>query len=461
MKLASTLPLAVSAALGAAGVLDALAAGWEVVNVALSTCGVGCLAGWTVMSHRGRARAGLVIVSVLGALAGVELTIRALSLEGWVSEPYVPEASQTFHHNYRPGDRFVRRPTPPDDFEPVENVINSLGMRGAESDVDRAQVMLIGDSFIQADEVEYEKTIGRVLERRLQATGDQVVSHGMGSWAPVLEWNWYLKVGRRFQPRVVFLFVFHNDVDPGYDKLSDPYYLRQATFGPDGRPERFDIGAPASPAHRALRRLRMAIFWRLARERLRGALLAIEADQGRAGPNRERPGLRSEEVDVLLDAPQEVFERQLAALGLAPATEGFWRLQRPLHLWPPQLLRNVELSEPVLRRFSEDVRADGGRLVLVFVPMGFQVGPSECSAARAMYGLAPDAQVRPRSGLQQWLEATARRHDIPWLDPTEGLRSAGLDAGTPSYLSYDCHWSERGHARMAEILAEWLETAGA
>src|SRR4030095_11674587 len=42
-----------------------------------------------------------------------------------------------------------------------------------------------------------------------------VGAHGVRGWSPLLEWNWYLKVGRRLKPRVVLLFFFWNDLWPG------------------------------------------------------------------------------------------------------------------------------------------------------------------------------------------------------------------------------------------------------
>jgi len=396
-------------------------------------------------------RAALLIVSTILAVGIGEAVLRTVPIAWFYSAGYMYDMSEEFHHSYRPGDDFVRRPQPPDDFSPVENRVNSFAMRGPEPTAGPVRALLLGDSFIQATAVQYESTAGQLLERRLREHDPHavVLSHGIGSWSPLLEWNWYLKVGHQFHARDVFLFVFHNDFDPQYEGLSDVYYLKQAVFGPDGRPERFNV-ASGSPIWRTLRRLRLAALWRLLKLRLENAQSPSSAESGGARL------LDAQTITQWLDAPQNVFEERLAQLGLPSTWEGFWRLQRPLRLWPTQLRQSVDLSESVITRFAEDVARDHGQLVLVYVPMGMQVGPRECSASRDLYGVGPNAVIEPRSGIQEWLEAMALKHRIEWLDPTDQLRAASAAAERPMYLAYDCHWSPTGHERIATILADWL-----
>jgi len=405
---------------------------------------------------KGLARAGLLLASVAVALAIAEMALRMVPLEWLNSEGYIPEVSEAFHHNYQPGDAFITRPaSPADDLSPITNRINSLGMRGPEPATGDVRALLIGDSFIQADEVAYERTAARMLERRLREYDPDalVVSHGMGSWSPLLEWNWYLKIGHEFGARTVFLFVFYNDFDPQSPGWSDAYYLTQTVFGSDGRPEHFDVDA-GSLVRRSLRRLRLAAL------RRRWIFLREQGEvQSPLASDAGRHLFDSEDIAAMLAAPQDLFNESLAALRLAAAYEGFWRLQRPLRQWPQELRKSVDLSEAVITRFAEDVERDGGLLTLVYVPVGFQVGEHECSASRSFYGIAPGAVVTQFSGVQEWLEGVAMRHGVPWLDLTDRLRVASSGSPHPLYMPYDCHWSQHGHEHVANILADWIEAA--
>jgi hypothetical protein len=64
----------------------------------------------------------------------------------------------------------------------------------------------------------------------------------MRGWSPLLEWNWYLKVGRTLHPRLVMLFFFWNDLWPvGTEAATFSAVLR-----PDGRPLYFDVPVDAN-----------------------------------------------------------------------------------------------------------------------------------------------------------------------------------------------------------------------
>ena len=59
----------------------------------------------------------------------------------------------------------------------------------------------------------------------------------MRGWSPLLEWNWYLRVGRTLHPRTVILFFFWNDLWT----VSDEVTTFSARVGSDGRPREFDL----------------------------------------------------------------------------------------------------------------------------------------------------------------------------------------------------------------------------
>src|SRR5262249_38897530 len=83
----------------------------------------------------------------------------------------------------------------------------------------------------------------RTLTPRLQdalkerSIPQTVAGFGMRGWSPLLEWNWYLKIGRTLHPRVVVLCFFWNDLWPSGTEVS----TFRAITRPDGRPDHFDV----------------------------------------------------------------------------------------------------------------------------------------------------------------------------------------------------------------------------
>lgn len=419
----------------------------------------------------------LAVVSSLVTLSLVEVGLRMTDAYQRLSGDYNFDMNTQFHHSYRPHQSGLRYPSVYDDFPPVLFEVNSLGMRGPEPEPRPNTVLFIGDSYMQALQVDFQDTAGQIVQSHLRGRGRDiaVLSQGVGSWSPLLEWNWYLKIGRRFHPREVFVFTGYNDYDPYY-RFSDTYYLESVNFDAQGRPESFRLPNFSSFAHRWLRELQTAMFLRFSWLRLKAAWSG-EDHQAVVGPHasnkplsddeaktliRRQLGNRSflgdREVESLLALPDPAFEEGLDALGIREAwARGFWRLQRPLRLWPEAQRAAVERSETILRRFAEDVARDGGKLVLVYVPAPYQVGPSECALGRYHYGIEDGVVVSETSGIQEWLAMRSAEIGVTFLDPTESMRRATIgDGAGPFYTRYDCHWSKAGHRHMAAFLFDRL-----
>jgi hypothetical protein len=325
-------------------------------------------------------------------------------------------------------------------------------------------LLLLGDSMIEARQLPWEETLGPKLRGafRARSADFNVVAHGMRGWSPLLEWNWYLKVGRRLQPRTVLLFFFWNDLWA----LGDEVQTFQAVLRPDGRPDHFAV--PVDPGwvwYKHVRAVRVAevMLQRVGLTAVKRTLSMIGARN--AGRDLEgakdtarrmaRDGLlTSGDIDALLTRPVTQLDGRLGAI----VWTKFWPGIRPFALWTDAQRRAAAATETKLRRFAEDVAADGGRLVLVFVPNAYQISSRECAVARYLDGFQDDRLLPPDSGLQEWLRGVSSRHGIELLDPSDAMRehSRKQSPGAPTlYLRADCHWSASGHQFMAEYLADW------
>lgn len=410
----------------------------------------------------------VVVTTMLGLAVG-EGAVRLLEIGGRVEEVDRRDQARQFYSLTPPGSAFINRPKPLDEFAPALIEINSLGMRGPELSQRAADVLLIGDSFVEARQLPWERAIGARLQDavRVRRLPLQVVSHGMRGWSTLLEWNWYIKAGRQLHPRDVFLFFFWNDL---WTSGTEQATFR-AVMTPSGRPGYFDVPVDHWAIwykHSRLVRVTEAV-WQQAGLRdlkrafagvgagtLSSAVLDLAAAQNLARTLAPGPAWTPAEVAALLTQPLEALPPGLRAA----AEADFWPGLRPREVWTDAQQRAATIAAEELNRFAEDVSADGGRLTVVYVPNPYQVHPSECAVGRLLERLGPDTVLPPTSGIQRWLEDAARSAGITFLDPTTDMRAFDqaqpAEAFVPLYLRADCHWSPRGHQFVADYLGDFL-----
>lgn len=403
--------------------------------------------------------------AALLALAVGEIAVRVLQIGQNVREVDSREIAREFYSMTPPGSAFVNQPKALDEFGPAFIEINSRGIRGPEIEDTKADWLLIGDSMIEARQLPWEQTIGARLREAVRARSlpIRVVSHGMRGWSPLLEWNWYLKVGRKFAPRTVFVFFFWNDLWTVGDEIS----TFRAALSPDGRPDHFDVLVESKwiwYKHVRLMRLTEDVWQRGGVAQLRRAFSTMagrnlsSGSLDTAGAQRlarsvSDPPLTAAQREAVLTKQEHELDPGLQAL----ARTNFWPSIRPWTLWTPRQRAAAGRTELELQRFAEDVASDGARFVLVFVPNPMQVGPQECSVGRLFDRVDNGIVLPPESGLQTWLHMIAERHGFELLDPSAAMR-AHVQTQTASdvlYLRADCHWAAAGHQFMADYLVDW------
>jgi hypothetical protein len=409
----------------------------------------------------------VAFAGTLAALASAELAVRLLDIGRNVQEVDRKDLAREFYSLTPPRSAFVNQPKALDEFGPAFIEINSLGIRGPEIPEGRTDWLLIGDSMIEARQLPWEQTIGAKLQDALRSRSLplRVVSHGMRGWSPLLEWNWYLKVGRRLQPRVVLLFFFWNDLWTAGDEAT----TFRAVLRPDGRPDHFDVVVEPGwiwYTHVRLMRIAEDVWHRASLTQVRrafstmasGTLSATSLDSGsadRLARSLADPPLSASAREALLTRREDELDPELQGL----ARGSLWPRVRPFHLWTEGQLEAARRTELELQRFAEDVAADGARFVLVFVPNPMQIGPEECSVGRLFDRIDTGVTLPPDSGIQTFLRMVADRHGFEFLDPSDAMRArvqAEHGRGAPPlYLRADCHWSARGHQFMADYLVDW------
>jgi len=379
----------------------------------------------------------LVLASLAFGLLVLELGLRIVLAgrggdEDGAAQQYL-EFDERLGWRKRPGAQALFRRK-----EYVQSIqINSLGQRDRERVYDKAlgtfRILALGDSYLEGYTVPLESTTTQLLERRLSRPGCavQVLNAGTAGYSTDQEYLFFENEGWRYEPNVVALFFYYNDIQP---TLHDAYYGR-------AKPQFVVEDGPL----------------RLKRERLPSP-----------GPPKLRPPApaRERSRSVLLDWLEERLRRgqprlynRLAALGLGS----------PILADPPRNDLGVYRREPpswvepawihvgrILGALKTEAEARGARLLIVYVPNPMEVSERSRDLTRLAYGMSDSEWDTGR--VQRRLAKIAAREGIALVDLTSALRAVDGPLSGP-YLLIDRHWNALGHKTAALELERRLREA--
>jgi hypothetical protein len=391
------------------------------------------------LSHRAvwALRLGLIVGAVLLPVLALEIAFR-------VAGPFVPG-------NYDTGIRLVRHPVyghyhPPDHQLWIQRDeftshirTNAAGQRGRSIPVEKPsgtyRILVLGDSFVEAEQVdEHERFIAR-LEAQLNQDGGQtryeVLDGGCGGWGTAQELLYLREQGLAYQPDLVLLaFFVGNDVGDNSIELQldgrreaalKPYYVQND----DGSLELLHPSPPPpTVAEQLANVLRLhstaynffesGVLRKLGRDDLLAAWRTLDA--------LERPRYQG----------NQVYRTRLT---------DDWRTG-----W--------QITEGLLGMVHDEASRHGSQFGLVLIPTRAQVSD------RAWRGIAGGDGGR-RAGLDRTfpnsqLQQIADRIDAPLLDLVPDLRAANSQDQSSLYYERDQHWTAAGHAVAAQAIVRFL-----
>jgi lysophospholipase L1-like esterase len=288
---------------------------------------------------------------------------------------------------------------------------NSLGMNDVEHSRERVpgvvRVLVLGDSYVEANQVPPEQHFARRLEALAAAAGErvEVIAMGASNQGQSHQLANYVALGRAYDPDVVVTFFCVNDpwnnlsLDPAHDGLA------LYTVGADGRLLYALAGRPEiapTPAQIAKHEAKLrGGGWSTLRRLLRRAYDLYTTDE------RSRMAAR------------------MAALYHLPPDAG------------PAVREDEErMFELLVTRLREEVvTRDGRRLVAAIVS-------GEVDATRG------DALL----GFMSWATRAFGKEGVPLLDlDTQFRERARVEGVRPSWPD-NPHWNETGHRWVAETL---------
>jgi hypothetical protein len=295
----------------------------------------------------------------------------------------------------------------------------------------KGRVLCLGDSFVLGYTVGRDDLFVDLLERLWQAEGRplDVVNGGTEGWSTDQEVVWLERHGLEFQPDLVLLFPYENDL----------YWNGELAYGRYPKP-RFSTAGPREPI--ALRDPGPQAWHE--RTALGGFVAASSQARTRWSPDGRRE-----------------LEREWAA---------YWRE-------PPEFLAQALLrTRAALARAKELCDARDARLVVVPIPGKAAVVPAARaaledavlgrSALAQLLGRAPSAAPELEPGaawsadvpVERYL-ALARELGIESLDARPALRAAA-ERGEALYFERDWHLDPSGNRALAAFLHGEIDRAG-
>ncbi len=299
------------------------------------------------------------------------------------------------------GDCVVWLGARPDRDYPYDLRYDARGYRN-ERAFERADVAVVGDSFVEAALLPVGELFTTQLEKRLDVT---VANLGVGGYGPQQELIVLRRHALPLEPRLVYwLFFEGND-------LADA-----ARFEQDRREMAATIELKAGHVVRSLTASLVG---------LAGCLVAPRARQDDARARQQSGTLTSEGAD---HGKRLYFP--YPAQPLAPAD-----------------LAALTLVEGLLRDAEQSTKDAGAQLVLVFVPEKFRIYGDQCA-----YAADATASHWQCSDLPARMAAFAKTVGIDYFDLTPALQEQAR-RGPLLYFVDDGHWNGAGHELVARELA--------
>jgi hypothetical protein len=378
------------------------------------------------------------MVSILARRAilvtlGLALPILVLEAALRIFGPVVPgnyetgvwaEGHQVVGHYHIPGaSAWIREP----EFT-THLRFNRFGLRGPDANSETAlstrRVLLLGDSFLEAKQVQEYEALPDRLEAWLtdrQAPATEMLNAGTFDWSQVHEHLLLQHAGPGLRPNLVIQFIYvGNDIGDVW---------------PRSRGEMRELERPVATVDDD-GRLQFPEWRRRVPEQ--GDLLLGEL-------SRRSTVFRAYETGVV----DKLRYRERDGQGIEGQMLELFRFKET-----PQETRAWKTVEALLLATRDEAERQGAAYALVIVPGKWQVHREDWQALLAARD-EPDDDRWVLRGPNRRLAQLAEAHQIPVLDLLPTMRDAA-EAGRRLYFSVDVHWNAAGHEVAAGTVGEFL-----
>lgn len=299
---------------------------------------------------------------------------------------------------------------------------NSIGMRDREHAVEKTagvyRVLLFGDSFMEALQVDFEESFPSLLEQGLSRRMDrpvEVVSVAVSGWGTDDELRYLTSYGLDWRPDlVVVAMTLHNDIS---DNLREVWYAAEN-------------GVLVERPHAKASFLRYKVI------ELKG-YLATRLQTYQLW-RKVRHGREMKQTGAQL-------ESHIVQLFREPT--------------PERIASGYAFTGMLLARMQEVTQASGGHVALVLLPLRVQLTNQSFDAFVRAAGAT--AAEMPAGKPQRVMTEMADSLGMPVVDLLPAFRGWVAGGGADPYLERDGHWNTTGHRVASTAAVEGLIQAGA
>jgi hypothetical protein len=367
-------------------------------------------------------------VAVVASLLLGELLLRALG----ISYPVYHWTDPILGVAHIPGAKGGR---PTEGGRWVE--INRDGLRGPEAALERPagtfRVALLGDSFIEAFEVPYHKTVGEVIARRLSSLRGgpvEVLNFGHGGYGTAQELLTLKHKVWKYSPDLVLLAVTAaNDISDNSRRLKRidyiPYYVFQ------------DTNLVLDAAYLESKGYRNRTLW------TRRMLGVVQHSRLAQLVNRVRHLRRRS-------------ERQQPSPNVAPGDEAGLRNEVGMPPTAPEWQEAWRVTEGLLRVMRDECRRKNTPFAIFTVTRGIQVTPRRETKEAFLSRLGAKDLYYPERRLTEF----GKREGVPVLTLAPAMAKQAEERQIFFHAHGDSlgigHWNEEGHRAAGDLIAPWL-----
>ncbi len=354
--------------------------------------------------------------------------------------------SSDFHHMYQPNSSGYRYPDANDEFDKILITTNELGMRGPSIPLEKKEkrVLVLGDSFIHADEIPYKKTVGQVLQSKFNKKDYLIMQQGYSSWSPIVELNFLIKTYDKLKPDKVFLFLTTNDFYDNHFSASDIMYSKHTIFDEKGFPLKFNMSSGSEN-----------IKLKISQNNLVRSIINLIKK-----PFECKKNITQQNINYLINLNNYTKESALKVLGSDTylSLENMIRLSRPYEKWDKENERIVNLALKNVNKINKFLKKRNASLTLLLIPMGWNVYPDETIIGKkSRFYCFDEDLILPDTGITSKLKDFAFENKIDYI-PLRDLMISFREENPNKklYLQSDGHLNEEGHNLLGEILYHYL-----
>ncbi len=333
-----------------------------------------------------------------------------------VTESEYRQADFELHHSFVPGSKgcSIAREWN------VPYVINSDGLRDREYSKQPSpgsfRILVLGDSFTEGYGVTSEKSFSKILEEKLNNSGNggyDVINAGVASYSPLLEYLYLVKKGLALNPSAVLLFYDFGDLK------DDAEYEATTFFDSSGKP----VKCVPYKRVRVLGKNRLEKFF------IRHSRFYLYLEN------------RINKVLFKTKMPESIkkFEK-------VPSTDRYIAFRENKDAVVDSLWKT---NKNYLGLICDLLKEKGIKLILVSYPYAIEVSEGEWMSGRVLDGFDAE-RVYDQPKVAEYLKAFGEENNIVFINLYEDFRS--YDGTLPLYYDFDGHFNANGHELVADAL---------